>query len=136
MINFSAISWREKGFCFSICCRDRKLFKIVNKTNKLEDTCTKGVIRCHNSKKDRQYNGQKKGTKKQIMIYKTQHRQLKIEQYEHQGDELMISGLVSSSWSNSCTLRVTLSQIQWWVMEYGRKTELGSGQTEYITDIP
>ena len=38
------------------------------------------VIRRRISKKDRQYNGQKK--KRQTMIYKTLHRKLKIKQYE------------------------------------------------------
>ena len=32
---------------------------------------TKGVIRIHKSKKDRQHNGQKKSTKEQTTIYKT-----------------------------------------------------------------
>jgi hypothetical protein len=49
---------------FSFCFRDRKLFKIVNKTKKLEATCTKEVIRCRNSKKDRHYNGYKKKYKR------------------------------------------------------------------------
>jgi hypothetical protein len=34
------------------------------------------------SKKDRQYNGQKKKTKGQTMIYKTLYRKLKIKQHE------------------------------------------------------
>ena len=32
--------------------------------------------------KQRQHNGQKKGTKGQTMMYKTLHRKLKIEQHE------------------------------------------------------
>ena len=48
---------------------------------KLKDT--KGVIRSRKSKKDRQFNGQKKLKKEQTMIYKILHRKLKIEQYGH-----------------------------------------------------
>ena len=68
---------------------------------KLEDA--KGIIRSRKSKKDRQHNGQKtegqttqwpkdegqttqwpkENIKGQIMIYKTLHRRLKIEQHEH-----------------------------------------------------
>jgi hypothetical protein len=44
---------------------------------------TKGVIRIRTSKKDRQYNGQKKRTKGQTTIYKTLHRKLKKEKHEH-----------------------------------------------------
>jgi hypothetical protein len=40
---------------------------------------TKGVIRSHQSKKDKQYNGQRKRTKGLTTIYKTLHRKLKIE---------------------------------------------------------
>jgi len=38
------------------------------------------VTRSRKSKKEWQYNGQKKRTKEQTMIYKTLHRKLKIEQ--------------------------------------------------------
>ena len=48
---------------------------------KFEDT--KEVIRIRKSKKDRQYNGQKKKKRKlQPTIYKTLHRQQTIEQHE------------------------------------------------------
>jgi len=40
---------------------------------------TKGVIRSHKSKKD---NGKRKRTKRQTMIYKKLHINLKIEQHE------------------------------------------------------
>jgi len=46
---------------------------------KYEDT--KGVIRSHKSKKDGQYNGQKR-TKSETTFYKTLHRKLKIKQHE------------------------------------------------------
>jgi len=39
---------------------------------------TKGVIKSSTSKKDRQYNGQKRNDKGQTMICKTLHRRLKI----------------------------------------------------------
>ena len=42
---------------------------------------TKGVIKSRKYK-DRHYNGQKKRTTGQTMIYKTLHRKLKIEQHE------------------------------------------------------
>ena len=42
---------------------------------------TKGVIRINKSKKDRQHNGQKKGTRTNNDL-KTLHRKLKIEQHE------------------------------------------------------
>ena len=41
-----------------------------------------GVIRSHKSKRDRQNNSQKKGTKGQTMIHKTLHRKQTIEQHE------------------------------------------------------
>ena len=40
---------------------------------------TKGVIRIRKSKKYRQHNGQRKGTKGQTAIYKTLHEKLQIE---------------------------------------------------------
>ena len=43
---------------------------------------TKGLIRSCNSKKNRQYNVQKKRTKVQIIIFKILHRKLLIEQDE------------------------------------------------------
>jgi hypothetical protein len=42
----------------------------------------KGLTRNCKSKKDRQYNGQIKRTKRQTMIYKTLHRKQKIEHHE------------------------------------------------------
>jgi hypothetical protein len=42
---------------------------------------TKGTIRSLKLKNDRQYNGQKKRTKGQAMIYKSLCRKLKIEQH-------------------------------------------------------
>ena len=64
------------------------------------------VIRRRISKKDRQYNGQKK--KRQTMIYKTLHRKLKIKQYERHlnfqiGGDLMCSRMVRRSCSASGT---------------------------------
>ena len=46
----------------------------------LEDTKAATISR--KSKKDRQHNGQKKSTREQTTIYKTVHRNLKIDQYE------------------------------------------------------
>jgi hypothetical protein len=40
---------------------------------------TKGVIKIRKSKKDRQHNGQRKGTEGRTKIYKTLHIKLKIE---------------------------------------------------------
>ena len=40
------------------------------------------VIRSRKSKKDSEYNGQKKKDKGQTIMYKTLHRKLKIEQRE------------------------------------------------------
>jgi hypothetical protein len=42
---------------------------------------TKGVIRSRKLE-ERQYNGQKKRTKRQTMVYKALHRKLKIKQHE------------------------------------------------------
>jgi hypothetical protein len=49
-----------------------------------ENNDTKGVIRNHKSKKDWQYNGEKKkkGGKVQTTVYKTLHRKLKIQKHE------------------------------------------------------
>ena len=46
----------------------------------LEDT--KRKIRSRKSRTDRQYNDTKKKTKGQAMIYKTLHKQLKIQKHE------------------------------------------------------
>jgi len=46
-------------------------------TEDFEDT--KGVITIGKSKKNRKYNDEKKGTKRQTTINKTLHRNLKIE---------------------------------------------------------
>jgi hypothetical protein len=53
-------------------------FVVVNNQflRRFEDT--KGVVRSHELKKDRQYHGQKKRTKRQTMIYKILHKKLKI----------------------------------------------------------
>jgi len=57
---------------------------------KVEDT--KGVIRSRKSKKDWQYNDQKK--KRQTIIYKTLHRKLKIEQHEpHKKTEMNLGAV-------------------------------------------
>ena len=75
---------------------------------------TKGVIRIHKSKKDRQHNGEKKKKKK-----KKEDKQ-RSAQHTHKtkdrvtrtpiktGSELMCSGRVSSSCSTSVTRRVNL----------------------------
>jgi len=42
---------------------------------------TKGLIRNRKQRKNRQYNDQKR-TKRQTIMYKTQHRRLNIEQHE------------------------------------------------------
>ena len=47
---------------------------------KFEDT--KGATRSRKSKKDRHHNDQMKNDKGMKMIYKTLHRELKIEQHE------------------------------------------------------
>ena len=61
--------------------RNKSLFiiriKVYNQEG-FEDT--NGVIRSRKSKKYRQNNGQRKGTKGQTAIYKTLHEKLKIEQ--------------------------------------------------------
>jgi hypothetical protein len=51
-----------------------------NTTQKTKDRATQTPL-SHRLKTERQYNGQKKGTR-QTMIYKTLHRKLKIEQHE------------------------------------------------------
>ena len=54
---------------------------LQNTTQKTKDRATRTPL-SHRLKKERQYNGQKKGTTRQTMIYKTLHRKLKIEQHE------------------------------------------------------
>ena len=49
-----------------------------NTTQKTNDQATRTPL-SHRLKKERQYNGQKKETTRQTMIYKTLHRKLKIE---------------------------------------------------------
>jgi len=67
------ISWFSRRQLISVDCSFQDRF---------EDT--KGVIRSRKSKKDGQYNDQKKRTKGQTIIYKTLSRILKIEQHEPQ----------------------------------------------------
>jgi len=55
-------------------------FNLIAIVEKFQDS--KGVIRSRQTKKYIQYNGQKKRTKWQTMIYKTLHRKLKIEQHK------------------------------------------------------
>ena len=54
---------------------------LQNTTQKTKDRATRTPL-SHRLKKERQYNGQKKGTTRQTMIYKKLHRKLKIEQHE------------------------------------------------------
>ena len=51
---------------------------LQNTTQKTKDRVTRTPL-SHRLKKERQYNGQKKVTTRQTMIYKTLHRKLKIE---------------------------------------------------------
>jgi hypothetical protein len=52
---------------------------------------TKGIIRSHSSK-DRQYNGQRKRTKWETMVYKTLNRKLKIVKREPYNKSRVSSG--------------------------------------------
>ena len=54
---------------------------LQNTTQKTKDRATRTPLN-HRLKKERQDNGQKKGTTRQTMIYKTLHRKLKIEQHK------------------------------------------------------
>jgi hypothetical protein len=54
---------------------------LQNTTQKTKDRATRTPLN-HRLKKERQYNGQKKGKTRQTMIYKTLHRKLNIEQNE------------------------------------------------------
>jgi hypothetical protein len=69
---------------------------------------TKEVIRSRKSR-DRQYNGIKeKGSKGQTMIYKTLHRNVKIEEnkpHDKPGDGLIWPGMVSNFCSTNDTRR-------------------------------
>ena len=68
------IQWSEE--------RDKKTNNdLQNITQKTKDRETQTPL-SHRLKKERQYNGQKKGTTRQPMIYKTLHRKLKIEKHE------------------------------------------------------
>jgi hypothetical protein len=53
----------------------------TNLTKKFENT--KGVIRSRKLEEDRQDNGNIKKDKGQTMVYKSLHRQLKVEKHEH-----------------------------------------------------
>ena len=84
---------------------NRRLFSIIHKTVwntsylfKKDLKIPKGQSKAVNTKKDRQYNGQKKKDKMKTMMYKTLHRKLKIEQHEC---ERRFSGRVNSSCSTS-----------------------------------
>ena len=75
-------SWIEEGTTIQWSKeRDNKTNNdLQNTTQKSKDRATRTPL-SHRLKKERQYNGQKKGTR-QTMIYKTLHRNLKIEKHE------------------------------------------------------